>query len=152
MVEDLKSDDRTCLNWDKRFFMVCLAWGVGLAGYAAYDRCRPRAKIACDSPQLALGEVEPQDEIECNFIIRNEGNSPLSILDVRPGCGACVSVTRFTQAPILPAGKGSVLVCLHGKTITSKQVKGVTVISNDPRTPRYVLKIEAQPRVSSLGQ
>lgn len=152
MVEDLKSDDGRRLNWDKRFFLVCLVWGVCLTGYAAYERCRPQARIACDTPHLLLGEVDSQDEIDCTFTIRNEGNSPLSILDVRPGCGACISVSRFTESPIPPADRGSVLVCLHGKAITSKQVKGVTVISNDPRMPRYLLKIEAEPRVSSRGQ
>ncbi len=133
----------------RQFLFGSLAICLSCIGYVAYSRTlgpgRPQPTIACDQVEAPLGAVSATAVIPWEFVIRNRGTRPLILSRVQPGCGECVQVIEFTQTPILPGHTGVVRVQLFGKSISTPQVKGVTVESNDPRHPRFTLRLSARP-------
>ena len=132
-----------------RFLLGSLAICLSCTSYVAYYHTlgpgRPQPTIACDEVEAELGAVPATAVIPWEFVIRNRGQRPLILSRVQPGCGECVQVTEFTQTPIPPGQTGVVRVQLFGKSISTPQVKGVTVESNDPRHPRFTLRLSARP-------
>jgi Protein of unknown function (DUF1573) len=124
---------------------TCLFCIIYVAYYHTFGLGRPQPTIACDVIEAPLGVVSSTAVIPWEFVIYNRGQRPLILTRVRPGCGECVQVIDFTQAPIPPGQTGFVRVELFGKSITAPQVKGVTVESNDPRHPRFTLRLSARP-------
>ena len=131
------------------FLFGSLAICFSCIGYVAYYHTlgpgRPQPTITCDAVEAPLGAVSATAVIPWEFVIRNRGQRPLILSRVRPGCGECVQVTEFTQTPIPPGQTGFVRVKLFGKSITTPQVKGVTIDSNDPRQPQFTLRLSARP-------
>ncbi len=131
------------------FLLGSLSICLFSSGYVAYYHTlgpgRPQPTITCDQVEAPLGDVSATAVIPWEFVIRNRGTRPLILARVQPGCGECVQVTEFTQTPIPPGQTGVVRVQLLGKSITTRQVKGVTVESNDPRHPHLTLRLSARP-------
>ncbi len=124
---------------------ICLSCISYVAYYHTLGLGRPQPTIACDQVEAPLGAVSATAVIPWEFVIRNRGTRPLLLSRAQPGCGECVQVIEFTQTPILPGQTGVVRVQLFGKSISTPQVKGVTVESNDPRQPRFTLRLSARP-------
>lgn len=86
------------------------------------------------------GRVAKGEEIVHDFVIRNEGDAPLHITDVRPACGCTVADYDET---IPPGESGKVHAVLDTSTENGGISKGITVLTDDPETPRVVLTIRA---------
>ena len=100
--------------------------------------------IACDKPLLDLGEVRSDQKLICDFKIRNAGHQPLIVSDVKTGCGKCIEVLAFPRKPVLPGESSVIRVRLLTGDPGSTRVNGVTVCSNDPIAPRYVLRVSSR--------
>lgn len=107
----------------------------------------PQEAAAATGPQAVVeeaiheaGTVVRGRDIVHDFVIRNQGDAPLNITDVRPACGCTVADYDET----IPAG-GSGKV--HAVLTTDDQMgpisKGITVLTDDADNPRLVLTIKA---------
>jgi len=82
-----------------------------------------------------------------DFVIRNDGDSPLTIANVTPSC-AC---TTATFDPVIAAGStGTIHVKLDTTELSGMVSKGLMVYTNDGGAPLpLVVKAQIQPRLAS---
>lgn len=100
----------------------------------------PAPRAVVDQTVYDAGPVETGEEIVHDFVIRNEGDAPLHITDVRPACGCTVAEYDET----IPAGgSGKIHAVLDTSAENGGISKGITVLTDDPRMPRIVLTIKA---------
>lgn len=86
------------------------------------------------------GTVELGSAFDVNFVIRNEGDAPLTITAVRPQCGC--TVADYTEV-IQPGTEGKIHAHVDTKTLhAGKQAKTITVNTDAPGSERVVLSIE----------
>jgi len=97
-------------------------------------------KVVIDEPVYEHGQVSQGEEVRHDFIIRNEGNADLEIVEVRPTCGCTVADYDKT---IPPGGSGKVHVVVDTTGFDGGIAKGLTVLTNDPQMPRLALTVKA---------
>ncbi|HEX9801181.1 MAG TPA: DUF1573 domain-containing protein [Thermoanaerobaculia bacterium] len=109
----------------------------------------PAAEAApAPAPQLVvvdavrdLGKIQRGERAEVEFTLENRGEGPLKIKSAQPACGC--TVASF-DAEIAPGGSGHVRAWLDSSTLAGAVAKSITVVSNDPASPRAVLTIKAE--------
>jgi len=99
---------------------------------------QPRATIA--EPIKELGTFYQDQLIECDFILKNEGNVTLQINDVKPACGCTIAEYDKT---IEPGKTGKVHAKVNISTFSGQISKGVTVLTNDVSNPQIELTVKA---------
>jgi hypothetical protein len=86
-----------------------------------------------------FGDINQGDEVECTFILKNEGKRDLIIRNVKTSCG-CTAVTPekkiISQNESVPL---KVKFSSAGKM--GRQNKSITVITNDPKNPTTILRV-----------
>jgi tetratricopeptide (TPR) repeat protein len=88
-----------------------------------------------------FGKVKAGDVLTNNFVIENNGNKPLRILEV-VSVHDCISVV-YPQEEILPGQKGIIQLTFSTTGLSGKQAKAVTVIADAfPRTKRLIMTAE----------
>lgn len=98
-------------------------------------------KAAVVQPIKDAGSVAKGDQVTQDFEIRNDGNAPLQITDVRPACGCTVaSYDRL----IAPGKSGFVHLVVDTANFTGPVAKGVTVFTNDAANPQLELTVRAK--------
>jgi len=122
-------------------------WGIITTVLAAFilvpglahadERVGPR--LVCNEPVYDFGTVRNDDSIEHTFLLRNEGDRLLVINRVHANCGC--TTTRLPQRRIQPGGEIELAARLSLKGRRGKQRKSIYVYSNDPKSPRYHLKL-----------
>ncbi len=100
---------------------------------------KPKAVAA--EPIKDIGVVAKGEKAVHDFEIRNEGDAPLLIQEVRAACGC--TVADYDNV-IAPGQSGKVRVSVDTSTFSGAIAKGVTVFTNDPATPQMELTIKAQ--------
>jgi hypothetical protein len=111
------------------------AQGGASAGQAAKPKAVPVEAVT------DAGTVPKGEKIVHDFELRNEGNAPLQVTDVRPACGCTVASYDKTIAP----GKtGKVHVVVDTVNFSGPVNKGVTVYTNDPANPQLELTVHAK--------
>lgn len=98
-------------------------------------------KLVAAEPIKDVGKVAKSEKVEVAFVLRNDGNAPLTITDVRPTCGC--TVARF-DSTIAPGKTGEVHAAVDTADFNGPIAKTLTVLSNDPATPRLTLTIKAE--------
>lgn len=93
-----------------------------------------------------VGKVAKSEKVDVVFEIRNNGDAELVLSDVRPTCGC--TVAKY-DARIAPGATGKVHAAVDTSDFSGPIAKTITVLSNDPATPRLTLTIKAdvQPQV-----
>ena len=99
-------------------------------------------KIACDEPTYNFGDADSSQDVSHTFVLRNEGDQNLEISNVKPSCGC--TVANITTRSIPPGGESLVTTKLALRGRQGQQRKGITVSSNDPKTPSLMLYIEGE--------
>ena len=99
---------------------------------------KPKALIT--EPIKDVGFVAKGEMATYEFAIRNEGNAPLELREVRADCGC--TVADFDKV-IAPGASGKVRVTVNTDTFNGPIAKSVTVYTNDPETPVIELTIRA---------
>lgn len=112
---------------------------VLLAGTAAAQALNPRVVIP--EPVYDAGKVAKGEKISHDFVVRNDGEAPLEISDVRPACGCTVADFDDT---IAPGETGSVRAVLDTMTFDGPISKSITVFTNDPVNPKLQLAVKAE--------
>ena len=115
-------------------------------------------EISADRPVYDFGSISQGKKVEHVFIIRNKGNTPLTIKSVRPSCG-CTAIT--TSASVIAPGKsGEIKATFNSANYSGVVNKTVSVESDDPKVPSSTLSlkgtviedIQITPKQLNLGQ
>lgn len=89
--------------------------------------------IAWEKATYDFGDMAQGDKVEHNFKFTNTGNEPLVITNVEVTCG-CTLPKSWPRDPIMPGGKGEIVVAFNSTGKLGKQNKVVTVVSNAANT------------------
>jgi len=98
----------------------------------------PQAVV--DKPVIDVGRVKKGDPIRQDFVIRNTGDAPLEITEVKPSCGCTVAEY---DAVIPPGGSGLVRTVVKTDSFGGGIAKSVTVFTNDVGNPKLNLVVKA---------
>ena len=99
-----------------------------------------KPKAVAVEPVKDLGLVPKGEKAAHEFVIRNDGNAPLQIQEVRAACGC--TVADYDKV-IAPGQTGKVRMSVDTATFSGPIAKGVTVFTNDPATPQMELTVRA---------
>jgi hypothetical protein len=99
-----------------------------------------KPKAVAVEPIKDVGFVSKGDMATNEFVIRNDGDAPLELREVRAACGC--TVADFDKV-IAPGKTGKVRVTVDTKSFNGPTAKGVTVYTNDPATPSIELTVRA---------
>lgn len=119
---------------------LCCALLVA-ASLFAQGAAAGKPKAVAAEPIKDIGFVAKGEKAAYDFAIRNEGDAPLQIQEVRAACGC--TVADYDKV-IAPGQTGKVRVSVDTMTFSGAIAKGVTVFTNDPATPQMELTIRAQ--------
>ena len=126
---------------------LALVFAAGLFG-AAPVRCEPAKKVppgkapkaVVDVMSIQVGDVLESQDIEYTFMVRNEGDAELQILNVHPGCGC--SVADFDKT-VAPGETGKIHIKISGKRISPGTIeKNFAVKTNDPKNDQFTLVVK----------
>jgi len=98
----------------------------------------PRAVV--EKPIVDVGKVKKGEPIRQVFVIRNAGDAPLEISEVKPSCGC--TVAEYDEV-IPPGGKGRVSLVVETEAFGGGIAKSATVFTNEPGNPRLNLVVKA---------
>ena len=103
-----------------------------------------RPKAVVDRTPWDLGLIESGEEFRHTFVIRNEGQSPLTLAHGPKLC-AC-TVTKLSDKPVLPGGQAEVEVSFTA-SVQKEPMKeghfsrGIRVLTNDPDNADMLLEV-----------
>jgi hypothetical protein len=100
---------------------------------------KPKAVVV--EPIKDAGNVAKGEKITHDFVIRNEGDADLEIVNVHPACGC--TVAEFDKT-ISPGQTGRVHAVLDTATFAGPISKGLTVFTSDPDNPQIELTVRAK--------
>lgn len=89
--------------------------------------------ISVMPPEIDFGRVEQQEAHSGEFVIRNQGDQPLKILDVSTSCG-CTAASPG-KAELAPGESTKLEITFNSKDFQGPQHKTVTIRTNDPARP-----------------
>ncbi len=116
--------------------------------------------IEVPNAEHEFGEVDNEESVEAEFIIRNAGTEPLEIDKVSCSCGCTVPRLRDEDKVIAPGKEIKVAATLSLKNRQGKVRKTCTVFSNDPEDPQRTLTFSGtavapimyEPRTVNFGK
>lgn len=97
----------------------------------------PKPKIRIEPMEYDFGETTQGDVVKHTFIVKNEGDAPLTI-EARPSCGC---LTPYYDKVIQPGQQGKIEAELRTAGFRGTQVKTIQVITNDPDNPNLTLRL-----------
>jgi hypothetical protein len=107
----------------------------------------PSAEVA-SPPKLEIvekmhdfGNATEGEKLTYVFKVKNTGTGPLLIDRVTTSCGCTAAVLKNKE--VLPGGEGQIEVTFDTNRRGGENHKTITVMSNDPTTPRAELEIRA---------
>ena len=100
-------------------------------------------KAVVEKPVVDVGVVKKGEPVSYDFVIRNAGDAPLEITEVKPSCGC--TVADFDEL-IAPGASGKVSVVVETDAFGGGIAKSVTVFTNDANNPKLSLVVKANVR------
>lgn len=95
--------------------------------------------ISFSETTLDYGKVAVNSDGHRTFVIKNIGDKPLIVSNVKPSCGC--TTPEWSKNPILPGKTGQIKVH-YNTTIQGAFKKSIEVFSNDPENKRTVIYIK----------
>ncbi len=118
-----------------------LALSAGLLVAGALMAQAPKPKAVVPQPILEAGKKPKGDKLIGEFVIKNEGNAPLEISEVRPACGCTVADYPKT---IAPGQSGTIKLTIDTSEFSGGPIaKGATVYTSDVENPQIELTVRA---------
>ena len=119
---------------------------------------RPGPRIMSPAPEFNYGSVDADTKIEHDFIVRNVGDAPLELANVKTSCGCTVAALK--QKTLQPGEETTITATLSNKGRQGPQTRHLTVESNDRVQPLYrltltgvaVTSINVEPRLLNFGR
>ncbi len=123
-----------------RSLSTVLLTGFVLA-MAAFAPAQAEKKASFPERAFDAGDVQHGGVIEHVFQVKNDGDEPLTIIEVHPTCGC--TILDYTKTPIPPGGVGTIQFKIETKTLASgKASKTITVMTDAPEAERTVLQMK----------
>jgi hypothetical protein len=101
----------------------------------------------CDQLLYEFPEVWSGETVEHTWIIHDQGDAPLRILEVKPDCG-CTAADYDKEIP--PGGQGKLTARLstkglsHGGEKSTEVTKSISVRTNDPKAAQIALRLKGK--------
>lgn len=136
--------------------LVLASLAASLPAQTASAPAAAPATPAASTPKIVaveaikdVGKVAKSEKVKVDFEIKNTGTGELVIQDVRPTCGC--TVASF-DARIAPGATGKIHAEVDTIDFGGPIAKTITVLSNDPTTPKLTLTVKAmvQPQVEAF--
>jgi len=105
------------------------------------EKLKKAPVISFDSKRYDFGDLNQRDVVSHAFIIENTGKRNLIIRTIKTSCG-CTVVTPGKKV-IAPNEKIPLMVKFNPRGKQGRQIKAITVISNDPKHSTSILRIFA---------
>ncbi|HPM77837.1 MAG TPA: DUF1573 domain-containing protein [bacterium] len=122
-----------------------LAFALLMASLAAMAGCAPpTARV--DEDTFDFGSIEQNTAAEHIFKIYNDGNKDLEITHTKSTCGCTVATP--SKKTIKPGDFSEVKVTFNAGLRKGKQIKKVTVVTNDPANPKTTLTLTGEVAVT----
>lgn len=122
------------------YLVALISWGIGENSLqAAETRKVPRIVFEEDSHNF--GNVYKGERATHGFTFKNDGTGDLLIENVRTSCGCTAAAPSQKTMP--PGAQAEIEVTFQTDVFVGNVRKTVTVDTNDPEAPHYVLTIEA---------
>lgn len=115
-----------------RAALLALAVFASAAAYAA-------PAITSPAPNFDFGERDNDEVVNHAFVVKNAGDEPLVISDVKSSCGC--TVAELETSTLQPGEETHVTANFNLKGRQGHQTKTITVLSNDPAQPAYRLEL-----------
>lgn len=127
-----------------RFTVLAATLTLGLLSSQA-DEAPPvtvehAPKLVCAEPGYDFGTVDSSVTVEHTYVLKNEGDLTLEISNVKPSCGC--TVANITERSVPPGGETKVTARLALQGRSGQQHKSITVESNDPKQPQFILSLQ----------
>lgn len=117
-------------------FSICF---VMLGGFL---RAAPEMQI--ESPVYDFGVIRKDGEYNAVFVLKNSGDSELTIGDIKAGCGC--TIPKLTKKEIAPGESVEMDVVFRSAGWTGRQRKIIKLFSNDPSARETELALLADIR------
>ncbi|WP_246202726.1 DUF1573 domain-containing protein [Fulvivirga lutimaris] len=99
----------------------------------------PRLKI--ENSVYDFGRVSKEKESKYQFVVKNTGNSDLTIKKISPNCTCVTGV--LSDEVIKPGGQANLDVTFNPEGRRGNQQKSITLYSNDPKSSAQRITIKA---------
>ena len=110
-------------------------FGCFLAAFlCVVNPCFAEPSLQVESDEIDWGTIYAGEKREHHFVLHNEGDSQLEIIEVRSSCG-CTAALVSNKA-IFPGEQAELYVRFNSKFFSGKVTKRVEVISNDLQQPQ----------------
>lgn len=114
--------------------------------------------IIVEQPHYSFGTILQGKKVEHTFVLKNGGDAPLLIKQVRPSCGC--TAANVSSTTIQPGKKGEIRTSFNSTNFYGSLTKSIVVETNDPKTPAYNLslngtiieEIEVNPKQLNFGR
>lgn len=103
--------------------------------------CFAFPEMQAEVTEINWGKIYSGEKKEHTFILRNKGDSPLIITEVRSSCGCTAAM--ISDKKILPYKQAELRIRFNSKYFLGPIVKRVLVTSNDPRQPQRQFILQA---------
>ena len=98
--------------------------------------------IFFENPNFNFGKVFKGQNIENIYKFENRGNDVLKINKVKTSCGCTAAI--LTNKIVLPGKTGEIKATFKTGSYRGNVTKSITVISNDPNSPKYKLTLTGE--------
>lgn len=99
-------------------------------------------KLSFEKNTHDFGDIDENEQVTTEFVLKNTGKSDLNIRDVQANCGCTVS--QLDKRTLRPGETGTLQVTFNASGRRGLQHKSITVFSNDPSAPTQRLIIKAK--------
>lgn len=101
-------------------------------------------ETAFDGGEILAGEI-----LEHQYAFQNTGKAALRITSVKASCGCTAS--KPNKEEFAPGEAGYITASFNSRGRGGKQLKTITVETNDPKNPRVVLKLQTDVKQDPLS-
>jgi hypothetical protein len=112
---------------------------LGLAIAFAPDFAAAGPRLGVEQPVADFGSVEQGTPVTYVFRLKNTGDGPLRISNVKSSCGCTAAVV--SESDLQPGGEARVLATLDTGRIAGRTTKVLSVYSDDPQVPVAALTL-----------
>ncbi len=128
---------KRCLWSVSAVALTCL----GICAVAAAQESRPAAapRLELGAREWNFGEVWQGEPLSFEFQVKNAGDAPLEISDVKSSCG-CTVPTK-PKSPLAPGESDTVKISFDSVKRHGAQSQTVTFATNDPQQPMTSFKL-----------
>lgn len=114
---------------------------ISLILHFSISNAQPKLEVIGGST-IDWGKVPAsKNPLKANLKLKNAGNQPLKISEVKPGCGC--TTAPLDKKYLKPGEIATVNVGLTPGSTAGELVKGLTITSNDPKVPVKAITLKA---------